>query len=82
LVASRTLDWSTALPDAPGLWWLRIPDTGEELPVEYVPTDRDPLILYHTDRRFRWLSDEWFEGKEWRGPVARRTANGLWYFTG
>lgn len=81
-MAVGALDWSTTFPDEPGLWWCRTPNKQQAIPVEFVATDRDPLILYHSTKTFRWLSDEWFEGSEWRGPVAKRSDNGLWYFIG
>jgi hypothetical protein len=76
-------EWRAAKPDEAGIWWYRPPiePNADFEPVEYVPTAR-PFVIYHATMKYRWLDDPHFEGREWRGPIAKRRKGGGWDLEG
>jgi hypothetical protein len=75
-------EWRSEKPDEAGIWWYRPPiqPNVEFEPVEYVPAAR-PFVIYHEGMN-RWLDDPHFDGREWRGPLAKRRRDGGWHLEG
>jgi len=75
--------WRPEKPDEAGIWHYRPADErgADFIPVEYVPATR-PFVIYHEGMKYRWLDDPHFEGREWRGPIAKRRKDGGWDLEG
>ncbi len=73
-------EWRSEKPDEAGIWHYRPADEpgADFIPVECVPAQR-PFVIYHEGMKVRLLDDPHFEGREWRGPTAKRRKGGGWY---